>query len=195
MKNFRAPETKRGKYDDLIDWLKRLVNKFEEWSKHRKAPGLFHVLAQCDEYSTRADPDAFYAQKEREHHANLDAIEAEAEEQQWFEENDDYGPYNAESEWEAQPCQHEGCTETGNPCWLLEYDKPEGHGDEPDMWYCDAHMHSAGFCRGCGTFWGGVESFDFGSGFCEHCETEFEEPDADDYYSDFDYYDGYFYYP
>lgn len=130
------------------------------------------------------DADAFYVQKQHEHNEMLDQIEAEREEQEWFDANEDYP---TEPEWEAQPCQHEGCTEMGNPCWLPEYDKPEGHGDEPDMWYCDAHMHGAGFCRGCGTFWGGVESFDFGSGFCEHCETEFDDDYDDDYYDDFDY--------
>lgn len=62
------------------------------------------------------DPDAFYAQKEREHHANLDAIEAEAEEQQWFEENEEGGLYDDHDhtcqacngtgqDWDLTPCQ------------------------------------------------------------------------------------------
>ncbi|MBK9751827.1 MAG: hypothetical protein IPO91_34385 [Chloroflexi bacterium] len=132
----------------------------------------------------KLDADAFYAQQEREHNEMLDQIEVEREEQEWFDANEDYP---TEPEWEAQPCQHEGCTAMGNPCWLPEFDKPEGHGDEPDMWYCDAHMHGSGFCRGCGTFWGGIESFDFGSGFCEHCESEFDDDFDDEYYDDFDY--------
>jgi len=53
--NIRAPETKRGKYDDLIAWLKRLTNKLEEWSKHRKAPGAVGVMLQFDEHSATAN--------------------------------------------------------------------------------------------------------------------------------------------
>lgn len=55
MKNIRSPETSRGKYDDLIAWLKRLTNKLEEWSKHRKAPGAVAVMLQFDEHSVTAN--------------------------------------------------------------------------------------------------------------------------------------------
>lgn len=82
-------------------------------------------------------------------------------------------------------CETEGCQEEGNPCWLPgNYDA-----DHPDFWHCGKHMHQEGFCWGCGTFWGGVESFDFGAGartgLCENClssgefdEDEDEEMDA-----------------
>lgn len=31
-----------------------------------------------------------------------------------------------------------------------------------------------GFCWMCGQFWGGVESFDFGPGYCENCRDEID---------------------
>lgn len=61
-------------------------------------------------------------------------------------------------------CQHPGCTNEGIPCLLQWYD------EEPDEYYCSKHAFQHGFCRSCGVFWAGVESFDFGSGgLCEHC--------------------------
>lgn len=45
------------------------------------------VLAPVDE--DFPDPDAYYAQKEREHWESIDAQEAEAEEQEWFEQHDE----------------------------------------------------------------------------------------------------------
>lgn len=54
--NIRAPEMKRGKYDDLINWLKRLLNKYELWLKERKAHGMFAVLAESDQYVLTAQP-------------------------------------------------------------------------------------------------------------------------------------------
>lgn len=85
------------------------------------------------------------------------------------------------------PCEHEGCTETGIPCYLNWID------EEPNGWYCPDHAHENGFCPGCGLFSAGIESFDFSqSGLCENCQDELEsemyEPDEYDEYDDeYDY--------
>ena len=75
-------------------------------------------------------------------------------------------------------CEHEGCRRPGNGCWL-----PEGR-DEPTDWLCSEHAIEAGYCGACGMFWAGVDSFDFGNGWCENCrgsEDYGDESDEDDY--------------
>ncbi len=47
--------------------------------------------------SNDPDPDAYFAEQERQHHATLDAIEAEREEQAWFDENYDSYEENYDS--------------------------------------------------------------------------------------------------
>ena len=74
-------------------------------------------------------------------------------------------------------CDAAGCANEGQPCWL-----PDA-GDEPSEYLCGDHAGRAGYCIGCGTFWGGVETFEFGphAGWCDNCASEFEtEDDADD---------------
>jgi predicted amidophosphoribosyltransferase len=71
-------------------------------------------------------------------------------------------------------CEHEGCTDEGDPCFLTD-DPP----DTPSYHFCAEHAFEEGFCPVCGTFWGGIESFDFGPGVCEHCAAEMDEYDAD----------------
>lgn len=56
--NIRAPETKRGRYDDLIAWLKQLQNKFEVWLEYRKAHGIFDCLLLLEFYERVANPIA-----------------------------------------------------------------------------------------------------------------------------------------
>lgn len=75
-------------------------------------------------------------------------------------------------------CQEEGCKNHGKPYILRGYYLD----DEPDSiyWYCWEHAKPNGFCPGCGEFWGGTESFDFGPGYCSNCAPEFEE----DYYDE-----------
>lgn len=91
-------------------------------------------------------------------------------------------------------CEVEGCTWGGIACFSP--DNPiyawEGNEDEeppdfpPDHYYCGDHAQKAGFCWGCGEFWGGIESFDFGmgarSGLCENClaSGDFDDDDEDD---------------
>jgi len=80
--------------------------------------------------------------------------------------------------FERQVCEVEGCDELGEPCWIESRDKP-------DTWVCAEHMHQQGFCIGCGQFYAGIESFDFGPDWCDNCAPEFEEEEYDgDMYGD-----------
>jgi hypothetical protein len=80
------------------------------------------------------------------------------------------------------PCEHDGCNRPGDPCWLG--DDPD---DAPSFYFCPEHAHVEGFCRGCGGFFGGIESFDFSpSGLCETCEVDpgGDDPDEDEDWMD-----------
>ena len=57
-----------------------------------------------------------------------------------------------------------------------------GGNDPPDRYYCFKHASENGFCPGCGGFWGGVESFEFGSdaGWCASCASEFDPIEEDE---------------
>jgi hypothetical protein len=79
-------------------------------------------------------------------------------------------------------CQHEGCTETGSPCFLNAWDDDED-GDAPAEYYCAEHARDAGYCFVCGLFRGGIESFEFGDGRCDNCR---ESSDDDDRFDDAD---------
>lgn len=72
-------------------------------------------------------------------------------------------------------CQHQDCNNQG-----IAYQYPyEGE----SVICCYLHAKQAGFCPSCGGFFGGIESFDFGNGICEECESElFEDPSI--YYVD-----------
>lgn len=71
-------------------------------------------------------------------------------------------------------------------CRLPDWGDEPKRDDRPDFYYCWEHAQRNGFCKLCGEFWGGVESFDFGSGFCENCadtvRTDFGEDDYEDQY-------------
>jgi uncharacterized protein (TIGR02996 family) len=80
-------------------------------------------------------------------------------------------------------CEHDGCREPGDPCFLPLPNEP--YADEPEAYYCGAHAHDHGFCCGCGSYWAGVGSFEASrTGLCEHCEAEIENDseDHDDWY-------------
>lgn len=47
-------------------------------------------------------------------------------------------------------------------------------------YYCAEHCQKNGYCYGCGHFWAGSESFDFGNGLCSNCHGDLEEWDFDD---------------
>lgn len=71
-------------------------------------------------------------------------------------------------------CNHEGCNEAGDPCYLEL--------DEVHEYLCPKHCEENGYCTGCGTFIAGW--IDFGS-LCDNCSDELEsdtwEEDDEDY--------------
>lgn len=67
----------------------------------------------------------------------------------------------------------------GAPCAALGYEVYNTD-NEPAGYYCPEHALQLGHCALCGHFWGGIESFDFGSGLCEHCESEVDDGIDDD---------------
>lgn len=79
-------------------------------------------------------------------------------------------------------CAEDGCWAKGRDCYL-----PDNEDRKPDEWLCGEHSHGAGYCRSCGQFNGGIESFDFRrNGLCDNCDYqiradmgEFDEPDED----------------
>jgi hypothetical protein len=100
-------------------------------------------------------------------------------------------------------CTVPGCTAWGTDCYFPDHGwgGPDGSPRKgPDECLCDRHIKHSGFCKGCGGFAGGIESFDFGThgypGFCDDCawqiraEEDRERWWDDDYYGDSDpYYD------
>lgn len=78
--------------------------------------------------------------------------------------------------WASGCCQFPGCWNPhGIPCWLPGHYAGEG---EPDFYYCAKHCQVEGFCWACGTFWAGVEDFDFDPrGLCSNCR---DDPDYND---------------
>lgn len=101
----------------------------------------------------------------------------------------------------ANDCEEEGCSREGIECYLpdnpiFDPDPNIAKEAEPDYYYCGVHAHPNGFCWGCGMFWGGVESFDFGAGartgLCENCLSsgdfdDDEDEDMDEVYSTYPY--------
>ena len=81
-------------------------------------------------------------------------------------------------------CWDKDCKKRGEPCILRDYND---NGDDEVYWYCAEHSHRHGFCFGCGEFWGGSESFDFGPGYCSNCAPEFEEDYDENWVDDWSY--------
>ena len=79
-----------------------------------------------------------------------------------------------------QTCQHTDenektvCQTMGNAVFsMFEPDEPLGY-------FCDEHCFENGACPGCYQFLAGWEWFEFSeTGFCEECEQEFSNDDAD----------------
>lgn len=80
-------------------------------------------------------------------------------------------------------CQHEGCTEEGNPCYLD--DDLLADPQRVTEYLCCNHAPEHGYCWCCGRFFAGIESFDFGNGLCEDCRVELLELEPDE--EDMDY--------
>ena len=70
-------------------------------------------------------------------------------------------------------CEHEGCDKEGVECRIDD--------DSPCEYFCPEHAFEAGYCYCCGSFWGGIEEFDFGRirGVCPHCRDEIESNESD----------------
>lgn len=95
-------------------------------------------------------------------------------------------------------CSHAGCYKHGEDvieCYLPDYEVDEEGfrtNNEPDYYYCWEHADTHGFCKMCGEFWAGIESFEFiHPGFCDNCDDEMERDfdrdfDDEDYFDDFD---------
>jgi len=77
-------------------------------------------------------------------------------------------------------CEECGTTKGLVDCWLFNYET----GKEQHWTYCVDCAPKQGFCWACGQFWGGVESFDFGPGYCENCASEIEE--EEEYYEEYE---------
>lgn len=73
-------------------------------------------------------------------------------------------------------CQEGGCTTKEGEADV--YEVPDTKGEPPVFdYYCSAHATKAGYCVGCGGFYGGIESFEL-EGMCENCIED--EPDNND---------------
>lgn len=92
-------------------------------------------------------------------------------------------------------CWQPGCTNWGVYCYFPDHEwggpggNPRRH---PDDCLCDAHIRHSGFCKGCGSFAGGIESFDFAlhgyDGFCDNCAWQLRaEDDSEWHWGDSDY--------
>lgn len=82
-------------------------------------------------------------------------------------------------------CEKDGCAKEGKPCYLPDWGDEPSDG-KPDFYYCYEHIHSQGFCKMCGQFWAGVESFDFGNGYCDNCNFALRD-DMDDFQREDDF--------
>lgn len=88
----------------------------------------------------------------------------------------------------AGMCVDPGCTEGGMACWLPDY--YDTGGTRPDAYYCGKHIEGSGFCKGCGSFSGGIESFDYAlhgyPGYCDNCAFQLQAEDTV-WYDAYDY--------
>lgn len=93
--------------------------------------------------------------------------------------SDDYATMPGEVE--GHRCEEPGCTSfDALPC-VMDFD------DKNPSYFCPEHAFKNGHCSICGQFWAGIESFDFGPGYCENCRSEVEEEDDYDMDDDYDY--------
>lgn len=66
----------------------------------------------------------------------------------------------------CQQCGEDNAT----ACYLPE---PYSRDRMPDEMLCAVHAGRAGYCRSCGDFWGGIESFEFlHPGLCDNCDDQ-----------------------
>lgn len=81
-------------------------------------------------------------------------------------------------------CMENGCWKRhATACFLPDYDNLNDDDGKPDYYYCGKHA-SRFFCRICGQFWAGIESFDFmHPGLCDNCYDQIAHDfdDGDDH--------------
>ncbi len=75
-------------------------------------------------------------------------------------------------------CHEPLCNEHAH---LFRYPELEDEESTTAVFYCRKHAVEHGFCEVCGTFCGGLESFEFGNqrGFCDQCWESIEAIDDD----------------
>ena len=75
-------------------------------------------------------------------------------------------------------CEHDGCFKDGS----VECHVPAEQDIELIEHLCQGHAYEAGYCSLCGSFWGGIESFDFDnpSHLCEHCLEQVKDEIGED---------------
>lgn len=97
--------------------------------------------------------------------------------------------------------QRQRCQRCGRPdavlCYLPEpvrmfYSGMALYERAPDEVLCGEHASRLGYCRSCGDFWGGIESFEFGHpGLCDQCHDQIEADFAESEYEEDCYWDGF----
>lgn len=86
----------------------------------------------------------------------------------------------------SRRCQESICGAPAIACYLPDLDRGEARQATAYAYLCPDHAFKRGHCKGCGEFWGGVESFEFlNGGYCDDCRREIdrafaEERDWDD---------------
>jgi hypothetical protein len=76
----------------------------------------------------------------------------------------------------AAICAEPGCGAEAIACHL-----PDGTTE----YYCEQHAPQNGYCRSCGEFWGGIDSFEVSHpGLCDACAREFDRNDDDSWEDD-----------
>jgi uncharacterized protein (TIGR02996 family) len=79
-------------------------------------------------------------------------------------------------------CEQEGCRLSGRRCVLEGVSG--GERDDVIEFFCGEHAPANGYCCACGSYWGGIDSFE-NSGLCDHCrdqiEADFDDGSLEDY--------------
>jgi uncharacterized protein (TIGR02996 family) len=91
----------------------------------------------------------------------------------------------------APRCQHEGCRAQGRPCVIEDEPAENGTPQYETDYFCEEHAQEHGFCHCCGSFWGGIEAFDFDrAGLCPNCrdqiDADFDDGSDDEWDGDID---------
>lgn len=88
-------------------------------------------------------------------------------------------PEQIEGNKQCTECKNMFPTDQLTKCYLLEDDYA---GDGSEL-LCDECIKDSGYCRHCGQFCAGIESFEFGpmAGFCDNCADQIRDSCRDEY--------------